>query len=419
MEKIRGVWLTNVASNVLDSKDRITDAIKFLADTGFNVVFPVVWNKGLTLFPSEVMAENFGVELRIDPKYQNRDPLQEVIDAAKLVGLKVIPWFEYGFAYSYESVNTNHKHLLKNKLIEREWLAQDQTGQPLKKAGFEWMNALKPDVQNLMLSLVLEVIKKYQVDGIQGDDRFPALPSEGGYDRETKKRFREEFGKIPPLNTKDKFWLGWRADILTEFLAHLNREAKAINPEILISVASHPFNFGFQEYLQDAKTWLQRDLVDMLHPQWYRRSLKEYQTLAAESQEFTPEQRLKISPGVLMKVGNFRISPKLLWEFIQYNRMIGIQGEVFFFYEGLRDESDTLAKVLCNQNYAEFFLICRGHRSPDVTKIQQLLQHQGYQVGCIDGDFGARTEAAVKAFQRANHLPVDGIVSPITLAKLQ
>lgn len=37
----------------------------------------------------------------------------------------------------------------------------------------------------------------------------------------------------------------------------------------------------------------------------------------------------------------------------------------------------------------------------------------------IDGDFGPRTEAAVKAFQRAHHLVPDGIVGPLTREMLR
>jgi hypothetical protein len=38
---------------------------------------------------------------------------------------------------------------------------------------------------------------------------------------------------------------------------------------------------------------------------------------------------------------------------IEYNRDRGISGEVFFFYEGLRDNNNALAKVLQNNAYTE------------------------------------------------------------------
>ena len=60
----------------------------------------------------------------------------------------------------------------------------------------------------------------------------------------------------------------------------------------------------------------------------------------------------------------------------------------------------------------------RGDRGEDVKVLQRALKRAGYDAGTIDGIFGPRTEAAVRAFQRANGLTVDGIVGPRTWAAL-
>lgn len=140
--KIRGVWLPNTDSLVLNSQPRIAEAMEFLAQTGFNVVFPVVWSKGFTVYPSQVMRELCGIE--IDPRYQGRDPLAELTAAAKRVGIAVIPWFEYGFASSY---HRNGGHLLAKK---PDWAALDRHGNLLTKNKFEWMNAFHPEVQDFL-----------------------------------------------------------------------------------------------------------------------------------------------------------------------------------------------------------------------------------------------------------------------------
>ena len=344
--KTRGVWITNTDSQVLRDKQSIAEAMDFLALTGFNVVFPVVWNKGVTLYPSQVMRENFGIE--IDPRYVGRDPLAELIGEAHRVGIKVIPWFEYGFASSYK---LNGGPLLAKK---PEWAARDCTGNLLNKNGFEWMNALDPQVQEFLLSLVLEVVKNYEVNGIQGDDRLPALPCEGGYDKGTVERYRKVFNQNPPQNPKHPQWLQWRADILTDFLARLYQEVKAINPNLLVSMAPNIYDWGFKEYLQDSQAWLERGLVDLIHPQIYRRDFQSYRQIVDRlvTKQFTAEQLPKLAPGILVKLGSYRISPEYLLQAINYNRYRGIQGEVFFFYEGLREDNDALSKVLRSRDYA-------------------------------------------------------------------
>ncbi|MEH2140881.1 glycoside hydrolase family 10 protein [Nostoc sp.] len=343
----RGIWLTTTDSKVLRSKQRIGEAMDLLAETGFNVVFPVVWNKGVTQYPSQTMQQTFGVE--IDPLCVGRDPLEEVVVEARRVGLKVIPWFEYGFASSY---NLNGGVLLQKK---PEWAAYDCNGNLLKKNGFEWLNALDPQVQEFLLNLVLEVVKNYDVDGVQGDDRFPALPCEGGYDQVTVARYHQQFAHNPPQNPKDRQWLQWRADILTEFLARLYREVKAVNPNLLLAIAPNIYDWAFQEYLQDSPTWLKRGIVDLIQPQIYRRDFRSYQAIADKlvNQQFTDATLPKLAPGILMKLGSYCISSEYLVQAIEYNRQLGIQGEVFFFYEGLRENNNTLAKVLRNGPYAK------------------------------------------------------------------
>jgi peptidoglycan hydrolase-like protein with peptidoglycan-binding domain len=60
----------------------------------------------------------------------------------------------------------------------------------------------------------------------------------------------------------------------------------------------------------------------------------------------------------------------------------------------------------------------RGSRGPDVVKLQQQLSAAGFNPGAADGIFGAKTDAAVRAFQTARGLAVDGIVGPKTWAAL-
>ncbi|MEA5519929.1 glycoside hydrolase family 10 protein [Limnoraphis robusta] len=341
--EVRGVWITSTDSKVLYSRQTIAEAMQFLAETGFNVVFPVVWNKGVTLYRSQMMSQQFGVEIDFYvSRGQGRDPLRELIEEAHQVGLKVIPWFEYGFACSYQQ---NGGRILSKK---PHWAALNAQGNLLVKNGFEWMNGFDTEVQNFIIDLILEVVKNYDVDGIQGDDRMPAMPSEGGYDTKTVERYIQEYGRQPPLYHKDEQWLQWRADILTGFLARLYREVKAIKPHVLVSMAPSPYRWGLNEYLQDYIAWIDQNLLDLIHPQLYRRNFWSYKGLVDQlvDTQFRNGQILKLSPGILLKIGSYRITEDELLKSIEYNRFRGIKGEVFFFYEGLRENNNALGNAL-------------------------------------------------------------------------
>jgi hypothetical protein len=62
----------------------------------------------------------------------------------------------------------------------------------------------------------------------------------------------------------------------------------------------------------------------------------------------------------------------------------------------------------------------RGDSGPEVRKLQQNLNKLGaHPALAVDGDFGPKTETAVKAFQRRWRLAVDGQAGPITLGAIQ
>ena len=69
---------------------------------------------------------------------------------------------------------------------------------------------------------------------------------------------------------------------------------------------------------------------------------------------------------------------------------------------------------------ATYTTLKSGSKGDDVKKLQQSLIDAGYNVGSsgADGIYGNNTAAAVKAYQKANGLTVDGIAGNQTLGKL-
>jgi len=63
-------------------------------------------------------------------------------------------------------------------------------------------------------------------------------------------------------------------------------------------------------------------------------------------------------------------------------------------------------------------LLKKGSCGQGVITLQAALNARGYSCGTVDGDFGSKTEAAVKKYQAANSLTADGEVGSLTWAKL-
>jgi N-acetyl-anhydromuramyl-L-alanine amidase AmpD len=71
-----------------------------------------------------------------------------------------------------------------------------------------------------------------------------------------------------------------------------------------------------------------------------------------------------------------------------------------------------------NLDYASYQTLANGSSGPQVKAAQHLLNTSGHDAGTVDGAFGANTERAVRAFQQARGLSVDGKVGPRTWTAL-
>lgn len=63
-------------------------------------------------------------------------------------------------------------------------------------------------------------------------------------------------------------------------------------------------------------------------------------------------------------------------------------------------------------------ILRQGSKGEDVEALQEALNALGFNAGTVDGDFGPKTEAAVRAFQLQAGITVDGIVGPETWGEL-
>ncbi len=335
---IRGTWITNVASKAMHSPEKIKETVAACKKNGLTDIFVVVWNNGLTLYPSKVAAKYNGVIQ--DTFYHGFDPLNAFVEEGHRVGLRVHAWFEFGFSYAYKDSSANG--WLKNYPA---WTGKNQRGGLLKKNHFFWWNALYPDVQQFMKELVLEVVRKYNVDGIQGDDRMPAMPAEGGYDDYTIQLYQKEHGgKMPPKEVHDTGWIQWKADKLSLFGKELYQAVKKARPSCLVTWAPSIYPWSKEQYLQDWPAWLKGGYADYMIPQLYRYDLNAYEKILKELVKTIPaDQRYKVFPGILSSLGDgYRASQKLFQDMVALNRSYGFNGEVCFYYETIREANQPL-----------------------------------------------------------------------------
>lgn len=348
IREIRGVWITNVDSDVLFTRDRLATAIKDLRQLNFNTIYPVVWNWGYTTYPSKVAKRVVGSSfmpkksagLLINRKLSNteglegRDVLKEMVTQGHKQGIAVIPWFEFGFM-APATIDPAGSNLAK---LHPDWLTQKQDGGTIWKEGKDprvWLNPFKPEVKKFIIDLVVEVVGKYDVDGIQFDDHF-GLPSEFGYDKFTVDLYkREHQGKLPPKDPKNEEWINWRADKITDLMRDLFTAIKTTNPKAIVSISPNPQTFAKSFFLQDWAKWERQGLVEELLIQVYRDKLETFIGELQKPEVKLASKHIPVGIGILTGVKPKPIPMKQIQTQIAAVRQQGLAGVSFFFYETL------------------------------------------------------------------------------------
>ncbi|MEX1315943.1 MAG: family 10 glycosylhydrolase, partial [Synechococcaceae cyanobacterium] len=258
---------------------------------------------------------------------QGQDVLGELIAEGRRQRLLVIPWFEFGFMAPLDSTLARR---------HRDWLTEKQDGglTSISAAGeVAWLNPFRPEVQELITELVLEVVGTYGADGIQFDDHM-TLPREFGYDSFTTALYRRETGRNPPTSPADAAWVKWRADKITEFMDRLSKAVRARRPGAIVSISPNYYDFAYKLQLQDWLAWVRRGIADELLVQIYRSDLASYypHLLRPEVQE--SRQRIPTAVAILSGQRSRPTPIDLIQQKVLANRQAGL-GVAFFYLESL------------------------------------------------------------------------------------
>jgi uncharacterized lipoprotein YddW (UPF0748 family) len=372
--ELRGVWLTNIDSQVLFSRDALAAGVNRLAELNINTLYPTIWNWGFTLYPSQVAERQLGVRQYLfgdqNPPAATaateRDMLAEAVELGHARGMAVIPWFEFGFMApaDYELYRRHPDWFTQMRveppdpeeegvpetnpaapvdiqaLLGNDSPAADEVTDPgiWMEGGViprRWMNPFHPQVQKFLLELVDEVMTTYEVDGFQFDDHL-GLPVEFGYDPYTVALYRADHnGQAPPDDPQDAEWLAWRAAKISDFLAQVHTLVKNRRPNAVVSISPNPYPFAYVNYLQDWPTWVERGLVDELLIQIYRSDQNRFIWEMNKPQATTARRQIPTAVGILSGLRARPVGVDHITDQIAAVRDRAYAGMSFFFYESL------------------------------------------------------------------------------------
>lgn len=233
----------------------------------FNAVIFQVRPQADALYPSDIEPWSYyltGEQGRPpDPAW---DPLEFWIEEAHDRGLELHAWLN-----PYRAHHPEGGPLTATSLVRR----RPDLVVPLSE-GYWWMNPALEQTQELSLSVVMDIVRRYDVDGIHFDDYFYPYPSynadEDFPDEESWNAYVETGGE---LSRGD-----WRRDAVNTFIRDIYRAIKAEKPHVKFGLS--PFGIwrpgnprsieGFDQYAElyaDARLWLNEGWIDYWTPQLY------------------------------------------------------------------------------------------------------------------------------------------------------
>lgn len=139
-----------------------------------------------------------------------------------------------------------------------------------------WMDPGAKVIQDLTYNVILDVVRRYDVDAIHLDDYFYPYPVPGQSfpDDKTYSKYQSTGGKLTLAD--------WRRNNVNQLIQRLSTGIKTVKPNVKFGISPFGINRpgqpsqikGFDQYEQiyaDPKKWLEEGWVDYLAPQLYWR----------------------------------------------------------------------------------------------------------------------------------------------------
>lgn len=278
LREFRGAWVATVAnidwpsSKTLSSAEQKAELIALLdraAQLKLNAVVFQVRPACDALYASEIEPwSEFLTGTMGKPPQPYYDPLAFAIEEAHRRGLELHAWFNpYRAGHPSAKSPASPNHVTR---LHPQWV---------RHYGSQvWLDPGEREVQEYSLKVVMDVVRRYDVDGIHFDDYFyPYKESNraGGELDFPDDASWQKSGMDRKLSRED-----WRRENVNEFIEKTYRGIKAVKPSVKFGIS--PFGIwrpgnpasikGFDAYEKlyaDSRKWLSKGWVDYLAPQLY------------------------------------------------------------------------------------------------------------------------------------------------------
>jgi uncharacterized lipoprotein YddW (UPF0748 family) len=394
--EFRGVWVATVGNMDWPSRPglpsdsarmELTQILDGAARMGLNAVIFQVRPAGDALYVSKIepWSEYLTGRQGAAPD-KPWDPLAFAVKEAHARGLELHAWFN-----PYRSKDPTGKGPIAASHFSRQYPSY------AKRYGrYTWFDPGEPNVRKRTVRVILDVLSRYDIDGIHVDDYFYPYP-------ETRRRREIPF----PDNTSFKRYQksggtldrdDWRRRNVDLLVDTLRREIAKAKPGVKFGIS--PFGIwrpgvpegiaGFDAYARiyaDARKWLREAWVDYLVPQLYwgiEQEGQRFPLLLRWWQEQNDSSR-HVWPGL----ANYKIgaapaqwtSSEILNQIDTARAVRGTTGTVHFQFKALREDRDAIATRLTNGPYAVPALVpaipWRGAEPPRTPAIAITESRQG------------------------------------------
>ncbi|MBX9573246.1 MAG: family 10 glycosylhydrolase [Candidatus Obscuribacterales bacterium] len=340
----RSIWLDR--GTIVSCQNAVGMSALFdkLKKAGINVVYFETNNAGFTMFPSKVSTQN--------PQTTNWNPLLSAIQEAHKRGMELHAWF-----WTFNVGNTFHNPIITQEpdypgpvlsTHDFAWGLASHTGAfvPPKQHEF-WLDPSSPEARTFIKSLILEVVKNYDVDGIQLDYiRYPfnGKGGEMGFDFAGRLNFeRETRLSLDRLDDRTrKAWIAWKSKQVSSLVQDVSSMVRAAKPNLRISAAVYamPRDQRMNLIQQDWELWVANGWVDTLNPMTYVVKGGELQKMAGSVQK-SSDNKAMVLPGLFIK----DLDTAGFVEQLDISRALGSLGNTMFAAAQLDDKKSSVLQL--------------------------------------------------------------------------